>query len=298
MKLLIILGCYTLIAYSCKPVDHSKSEEKGLRSLLKKGVENVFKTGKLSDKFSANIKKLTKADDDVTEKRLKQILKKGGPKADEAALIYNRAYKDRLSEWRNELSLLINRLESTIEANGTIKLINRQSTDITNQFKELSEITKRKSYQLERILVGVDDFKMDMNSYNMIQQLVHGHSFSKLEAFEVVLESGEKTLKYPSYLASEIRYINTSKAITPGLSDSIKKSEEIIIESIEREDMILKNAESIFREKGVIVGRLPAPKTDDNIGRLPAPKTDDNIGRLPAPKNDDNIGRLPAPKTD
>lgn len=154
MKFLLSLIFCIVIAYGCKPVDHSQSEDKGLGTALKKGAKHLFKTGKLSGEVLANIKKLSKISDDATEKELKEILKKGGEKADEAVLAYNRAYDDRLLEWAKNLHFLSGRYTTTLRIDLPPSLMDALIDDIDKSVTELSDILQRRASQADRILIA------------------------------------------------------------------------------------------------------------------------------------------------
>lgn len=164
MKLLLlaVLGCF-VVSFGCKPVDHSKSEDKGLGSLLKKGLS---KGGKLSDETLSNIKNLAKRSDvSDFEKEMRQILEKGGRKADEAVLAYTRAYDARLREWSDELSALRKKYSLSMR----IELPKDEMIDllvsIDTSFNRLSDILRDRVYQTER-LVNRSDFTKTTTQMN------------------------------------------------------------------------------------------------------------------------------------
>ena len=245
-KFVLALVSCVVIAYGCKPVDHSQSEEKGLGTALKKGAKHLFKTGKLSDEVLVNIKKLSKVSDDATEKQLKEILKKGGDQADEAVLAYNRAYEDALSAWAKELSFLSGRYTTSLRTDLPPSLMNSLIDDVDRGVRNLADILQRRADQADRILISrvkLSDTTEQMNKLAIGGETISGFGVKKQDGSFI------RELVYPNSMQPEMKFIEVLRD-TPGrLSGLIKESEKNMVEAITAQTSIQEKIASRLKYK-------------------------------------------------
>ena len=160
MKFVLALVSCAIIAYGCKPVDHSKSEEKGFRNIAKQLAKKVAKEGDLSNEAKNSIKNLVGYGSDSKKgiEHMKKALAKGGSISDEAVLVYVRAYNDMIREWDELIELSrekIARLPVPAPIDALKEIHNRVfiETDIL-----LRRLNGRVT-QVKDMLFGIDDLK-------------------------------------------------------------------------------------------------------------------------------------------
>lgn len=168
MKVLLSLVSCVVIAYGCKPVDHSESEEKGLRTLLKKGAKHLSSGGQLSDETLAGIGKISKnADPDSAYfKKMKKILAKGGseltPDADKAILAYRRGYTEqfeKIIERMGRHGLMDIREGLPVDIKPRQVVMEKFTSDLEDQCKKMMGMFSFHRGVVKDLVTGITDQK-------------------------------------------------------------------------------------------------------------------------------------------
>ena len=250
MKFLLSLISCVVIAYGCKPIDHSESEEKGLGTLFKQGAKKLTKAGKLSDEVATSIQKLAKTDDQTGIDNMKRILKQGGAEADEAALAYRRAYDAEILKWNEKMTYLRSRhdlweeLQPLNQEDTLVDLAKLSKTrkEIRDHLGKLDELINRRSNQIEKMvtaksptkqmnqLTGAADRHGLMFNFNAKGELIFPRQMRENKIFLTNLSAGKATSKHSRLTKADIK--------RPYIDENLLSSFEGIKKGLHKEHLI------------------------------------------------------------
>ena len=173
MKFVLTLFFCALITYGCKPVDHSKSEEKGLITIGKK----ILKLGKISDEMLASFKNLAKRNDDSAIDKMKKIVAKGGKNIDKVTLAYRRGYIEQIEGWAMSMSNLqrrFNYLKTESHMPNYLEEMNHIHIEIEMVTRKLVDRLEGRLDQIKKIVEDISDPKEKQNVIWKLRGLYDG----------------------------------------------------------------------------------------------------------------------------